>query len=244
MPAPLDAERPRTAVVAGGAGALGRAVVARLLADGERVCAPELDTEHAGQLQAAHPEAADADRLRTPQCDATDPEQLSATLEVLTADWGPLWLACSVVGGFAGGTPVADHHDLDELDHMLSLNARSAFAVASAGLRAMGPVGGRVVLVGAAPAFKPPAKLATYAMAKAAVHALTQTLAREVAGTGRTANAVAPTMIDTPANRRAMPDADTSTWTPPEAIADVVAWLGSVESWTVNGALVPVPGDA
>jgi NAD(P)-dependent dehydrogenase (short-subunit alcohol dehydrogenase family) len=244
MPAPSTADRPRTALVAGGAGALGRAVVARLLAEGERVCAPELDTDQAQQLQAAHPEAADADRLRTPECDATDVEQLSAVVEVLAADWGPLWLACSLVGGFAGGTPVADHHDLDELDRMLSLNARSAFAVASAGLGAMGSRGGRVVLVGAAPAFKPPATLAPYAMSKAAVHALTQTLAREVAGTGRTANAVAPTMIDTPANRTAMPNADTSTWTPAEAIADVVAWLGSAESWTVNGALVPVPGDA
>lgn len=239
-----DADRPRTAVVAGGAGALGRAVVARLLADGERVCAPELDEERAQQLQAAHPEAFEADRLRTPRCDATDMEQLSSALEVLTADWGPLWLACSAVGGFAGGTAVADHHDGGELERMLSLNTRSAFAVASAGLRAMGQAGGRVVLVGAAPAFKPPAKLSTYAMSKAAVHALTQTLAREVAGTGRTANAVAPTMIDTPDNRAAMPNADMSTWTPPEAIADVVAWLSSTRSWTVNGALVPVPGDA
>jgi len=62
MPAPSTADRPRTALVAGGAGALGRAVVARLLAEGERVCAPELDTDQAQQLQAAHPEATDADR--------------------------------------------------------------------------------------------------------------------------------------------------------------------------------------
>jgi NAD(P)-dependent dehydrogenase (short-subunit alcohol dehydrogenase family) len=244
MPPPPDADRPRTAVVAGGAGALGRAVVARLLADGERVCVPELHDDKAAQLQKTHPEAADEDRLRLTRTDATDPEQLSATLEVLTADWGPLWLACSTVGGFAGGTPVADHHDLSELEHMWSLNARSAFAVAGAGLRAMGDAGGRVVLVGAAPAFKPPKNLSTYAMAKSAVHALTQSLAREIAGSGRTANAVAPTMLDTPDNRRAMPNADTSTWTPPEAVADIIAWLASPAAWTVNGALVPVPGDA
>lgn len=244
MPAPSDADRPRTAVVAGGAGALGRAVVARLLADGERVCVPELNDEHAEALRTTHPEAASEDRLRVTRCDAGDVEQLSATLEVLTADWGPLWLAGSVVGGFAGGTPVADHHDLGELERMLTLNAQSAFAVASAGLRAMSEEGGRVVLVGAAPALKPPPKLAPYAMAKAAVHALVQSLGRELAGSGRTANAVAPTMIDTPDNRRAMPNADTSTWTPPEAIADVVAWLASSRAWTVNGAIVPVPGDA
>lgn len=244
MPPPSETDRPRTAMVAGGAGALGRAVVARLLADGERVCVPERNDEHAEELRTAHPEATSDDRLRVIRCDASDIEQLSAALDVLTADWGPLWLAGSVVGGFAGGTPVAEHHDLGELDRMLALNARSAFAAASAGLGAMGDPGGRVVLVGAAPALKPPPKVAAYAMSKAAVHALVQSLARELAGSGRTANAVAPTMIDTPDNRKAMPNADTSTWTPPEAIADVVAWLASPLAWTVNGAIVPVPGDA
>lgn len=244
MPAPSDADRPRTALVAGGTGALGRAVVARLLADGERVCVPDVDADGATALRDAQPQAADEGRLRTPHCDATDPAQLTDVLEATTDDWGALWLACSVVGGFAGGTAVADHHDAGELERMWSLNARSAFSVAGAGLRAMGPAGGRVVLVGAAPALRPPAKLAPYAMSKAAVHALTQSLSRELAGSSRTANAVAPTMIDTPDNRRAMPNADTSTWAPREAIADVVAWLASPAAWTVNGAIVPVPGDA
>lgn len=243
MPPQTD-DRPRTALVAGGTGALGHSIVARLLHDGERICVPFVDDAQAEELQSGNAAAVDTDRLRLVRGDATDPDALDELLQTATADWGPLWLACSAVGGFAGGTPVADHRDIAELERMLTLNLRSAFAVAGSGLRAMGDAGGRVVLVGAAPALRPPARLSTYAASKAGVHALVATLGRELAGSGRTANAVAPTMIDTPDNRRAMPDADRSTWTPPEGIADVVAWLASAEAWTVNGAIVPVPGDA
>ncbi len=244
MAAPTRTDRPRTALVAGGGGALGQAVTRELLDRGERVCVPYIVDAEADALREAHPQALEDDRLRLTRADATDLDAMAAVLDVLTADWGDLWLACSVVGGFAGGTKVEDFDDVTTLERMLSLNVRSAFAVANRGLQAMGDAGGRLVLVGAAPALHPPAGLSTYAASKAAVHALVQSLGRELAGSGRTANAVAPTMIDTPGNRAAMPNADTSTWTPPEAIAEVIAWLASPEAWTVNGAIVPVPGNA
>lgn len=237
-------ERPRTALVAGGSGQLGQAVVARLLAGGERVCVPWVVEREAEGLRAAFPAEADEGRLRLSRCDIADPDQAAALLDVLVADWGPLWLACSLVGGWAGGDTVEELDDLTVLDRMLLLNLRTATVVAREGLRHMGPAGGRVVLVGSRTAFVPAAGQAAYSAAKAGVLSLVATLAEELRGSGRTANAIVPKVIDTAANRAAMPDADHERWVPPSAIAGVVAWLASAESWPVSGAAIPVYGDA
>jgi NAD(P)-dependent dehydrogenase (short-subunit alcohol dehydrogenase family) len=240
----LEHERPRTALVAGGTGALGSAVVDLLLERGEQVCVPWVDAEGSSRLRERHADALSDGRLRLSECDVADPDQCAALLDVLEADWGPLWLACSVVGGWGGGQTVEQLDDLSILDRMLTTNLRTAFVVAREGLRHMGGQGGRVVLVGSSTAHRPAARQAAYSAAKAGVLSLVGTLAVELKGSGRTANAVVPTVIDTPANRAAMPDADHSRWTPPRDIARVIAWLGSADSWVVNGAAVPVPGPA
>ncbi len=134
--------------------------------------------------------------------------------------------------------------DLTLLDRQLRLNLRTAFVTSREGLRHMGPAGGRVVLVGSRTVDAPAAGQAAYTAAKAGVHALVATLARELRGTGRTANAVVPGVIDTPANRAAMPAADHARWVPPAAIARVVLWLASPDAWPVSGAAVPVAGDS
>jgi NAD(P)-dependent dehydrogenase (short-subunit alcohol dehydrogenase family) len=239
-----ESERPRTALVAGGTGALGSAVVALLLARGERVCVPWRTEQEAQRLRQAHAGALGDGTLRLSSCDVADPDQVAALLDVLEADWGPLWLACSVAGGWAGGTPLAELDDMTLLDRMMLLNLRTAAVVAREGLRHMGAAGGRVVLVGSRTALRPSAGEAAYSASKAAVLSLVATLAEELRGTGRTANAVVPKVIDTPANRAAMPDADHRRWVPPEAIARVIAWLAGVESWPVSGAAIPVYGDA
>lgn len=239
-----EQQRPRTSLVAGGTGALGSALVATLLARGESVCVPWRDESKAERLRAVHQEAADEGRLRLSECDVTDPDQLAALLDVLRADWGPLWLACSTAGAWAGGTKVEDLDDLSVLEEQLRTNLRSAFVVAREGLRHMGDAGGRVVLVGARPVERPPAGQAAYTASKAGVHALVATLAAELRGSGRTANGVVPKVIDTPATRQAMPDADHDRWVSPQAIAKVMAWLASTESWPLTGAMVPVPGDS
>ena len=236
-------ERPRTALVAGGSGALGGAVVELLLERAERVCVPWIIADEATRLRDRHADALADGRLRVPECNVADPDQCAALLDVLEADWGPLWLACSVVGAWGGGEPVEDLDDLSLLDRMLTTNLRTAFVVAREGLRHMGPHGGRVVLVGSATVYRPAAGEAAYTAAKAGVLSLVGTLAEELKGSGRTANAVVPTVIDTPANRAAMPDADHDRWPAPREIAKVIAWLGGDESWVVNGAAIPVPGD-
>lgn len=237
-------ERPRTALVAGGTGVVGSALVDVLLARGEQVCVPWIEREEAERTRAAQADALADGRLRLSECDVTDPDQVAALLDVLGADWGPLWLACSVVGGWAGGAAVEDLDDLTVLDRMLTLNLRTAFVVAREGLRHMGPLGGRVVLMGSGTVARPAAGQAAYTAAKAGVIGLVETLAVELRGSGRTANAVVPKVIDTPANRSAMPDADHSRWTPPRDVARVIAWLASAEAWAVSGASVPVPGHA
>ena len=237
-------DRPRTAFVAGGTGGLGSAVVDLLLARGERVCVPWRRREPAEGLRARHAEAVAEDRLRLSECNAADPDQVAALLDVAEADWGPLWLGCALAGAWGGGEPVVDTDDVSLLDRLFTDNARTAFVVAREALRHMGAAGGRLVLVGSATVDQPARGQAAYSAAKAAVHSLVGTLARELAGTGRTANAVVPRVIDTPGNRAAMPDADHSRWTDPHAIAETIAWLASAEASSVNGALVPVPGPA
>lgn len=237
-------ERPRTNLVAGGTGALGSALVGLLLEAGEQVCVPWRTEANADRLRSAHAEAVRDGRLRLSRCDVTDPDQVSALLDVYTADWGPLWLACSTAGGWAGGTTVEDLDDLTLLDRQLRLNLRTATVVAREGLRHMGEAGGRVVLVGSRTVTHPAAGQAAYTAAKAGVLALVATLAAELRGTGRTANAVVPKVIDTPANREAMPDAHHERWVPPRAIAKVIAWLASADSWPVSGAAIPVYGDS
>lgn len=239
-----DHERPRTAFVAGGTGALGTAVVDVLLERGEQVCVPwVVEAEH-DAMAASHAEHLASGALRLSECDVSDGDQVAALLDVLRADWGPLWLACSVAGAWAGGTDIAEEHDFTVLDRMLRINLRTATVVAAEGLRHMGDAGGRVVLVGSRTVLVPAAGQAAYNAAKAGVHALVATLAEELRGSGRTANGVVPKVIDTPANRAAMPTAAHDRWVPPRAIARVIGWLAGAESWPVSGAMIPVYGDS
>lgn len=239
-----DNERPRTAFVAGGTGALGSAVVEVLLQQGERVCVPWVVEAEAQQLAGEQAEAVSDGRLRLTRCDATDADSVAAVLDVLRADWGPLWLSCSLVGAWAGGTPVAELHDFTLLERMVLLNLRTGLVAAAEGLRHMGDYGGRIVLVGSRTALVPSAGEAAYSAAKAGVLSLVGTLAEELRGSGRTANAIVPKVIDTPANRRAIPDGQTERWVPPRAIGKVVAWLAGADSWPVSGAAIPVYGDS
>lgn len=239
-----DHERPRTAFVAGGTGALGAAIVSVLLDGGERVCVPWFSAAEAHELRTIHAAAIDDGRLRLSECDAADGDQVAALLDVLRADWGPLWLACSAVGGWEGGTNVDELHDFTLLERMITLNLRTALVIAAEGQRHMGTYGGRVVVVGSSTAKVPAAGQAAYNAAKAGVHALVETLAQEMRGSGRTANAVVPKVIDTPANRSAMPNSDHDRWVPPLAIARVVRWLASADAWPVSGATVPVYGNS
>jgi NAD(P)-dependent dehydrogenase (short-subunit alcohol dehydrogenase family) len=224
----------RDVIVTGGTGGLGQSVVEAFLADGDRVCVPWIvDQEHA-RMRERFADALAARRLVLVQADVAEEK---GAAEVVAAA-GDVWVLVNGVGGFAAGA----HHEtgLDVWDRMYRMNVRAAAAVTRAALPGLLARGrGAVVNVAANAALDPPAGLGAYVASKAALVALTRSLAREVPH-GIRVNAVLPTTIDTPANRAAMPDADVSKWTRPEQIAQVVRWLASDAASAVRGALVPV----
>lgn len=226
----------RVALVTGGTGALGRAVVARLATGGADVHASWVTEAEVTDFAAALGRRVQRVHLR--RSDVTDPASVDQLVTGVTESAGRLDILANIVGGFAFAS-------LEETapavwQRMLALNATSAFLCC----RAAAPVmrrrrWGRIVNVAAVPALeRGAAGMSAYAASKAAVLNLTYSLARELAPHGITVNAIVPSTIDTPANRKAMPEADTSTWLAPDEIAEVIAFLASDRAAAVTGTAV------
>ena len=228
----------RVALVTGGTGALGQAVVARLLAGGARVWVPWVDEREQAALVARIAPAA-ASGLVTVPCDVLREEALAGLVDDLVAREGAVHALITTVGGFAGGALVDT--DRATWDRMLALNLTSAFAAARTVVPRLLAAGeGRVVTVASRAVVPPAAGFIAYTVAKAGVITLTQALAEETRGRGVTVNAVLPSTMDTPANRAAMPDADRRGWVPVEAVAAAIAYLVGPDAGHVTGALVTV----
>ena len=231
---------PRGVIVTGGTGALGRALVTRLLEGGTAVVVPWRRVEQWRSLEAAIPSGAS---LHGFEADLTAPEGARLFVEQATSSLDVLDGVALIAGGWAGGATFEAAPE-DEWDRMLQGNLATVRNVTRAALPHLLEGGGSVVTVGSLAAQAGGADMAAYAVAKSAVHALTRVLALANRNRGVRFNSVLPGTIDTPANRSAMPDAETATWTTPEAIARVMAFLLSSESAAVTGALVPVDGPA
>ena len=222
----------RTVLITGASGGLGRPVTEVFLSAGARVVAAALD----------FPETSARPRCTQVVADLTTTQGVSDMLAAGLEPTGRIDALVHVTGGFAGGEPV---HKTDEAtwDHMMNLNLKAAFLVTRAVLRPMIDAGyGRLVAVGARAGMAPIAGLSAYNVSKAGLHMLIRTIAVEGKAHGITANAVMPSIIDTPANRKAMPKADFSKWVAPESIARQILWLCSEEASDVSGALLPVYG--
>src|ERR1044071_4473200 len=220
----------RNVVVTGGDGALGRAVV-DAFAEAGAAC-------HLPVLGAAGAETRPAVRV-TGKVDLTDEGAVTAYYAGLP----PLWASVHLAGGYQA-KPVTDTSRSD-LDRQLELNLVTAFLCcreAVKGMRKSG--GGRIVNVAARVVEAPIAGAAAYSVSKAGVAALTRALAVEVRGDGILVNAVLPSILDTPANRAAMPKADPAKWPKPDELARAILWLASPENRLTSGALVPVYGGA
>jgi NAD(P)-dependent dehydrogenase (short-subunit alcohol dehydrogenase family) len=229
-------------VVTGGAGALGRAVVARLLARGDRVAVPYRGA--AASLDELRAASGALDALWGEAADVADAEQARRFVDAAAARFGRIHGAALLAGAYAGSATF-EAAPASEWDEMLRANLHSAAATCRALLpHLLAGGGGSVVTVGSLSAAAGGAGAAAYAVSKSAVAALTRALALENGGRGVRFNLIQPGTIDTPANRRAMPKADTSAWTPPEQIAGVVAFLLSPESAPTNGAVIPIDGRA
>jgi NAD(P)-dependent dehydrogenase (short-subunit alcohol dehydrogenase family) len=175
--------------------------------------------------------------------DSSDAEAVTTFVSDAAERFGSIDALVALVGGWAGGKDVEDTDDL-RLERMLDLNLRSTFYSVRAVLPYLRENGkGRIVTVGSRAAVDNPSGQAAFNIAKAGVVALTKSVANELRGTEITANALLPSVIDTPATREAMPYADYVDWPTPAEIAGVIAFMLSDEAAVMNGATVPVYGN-
>jgi NAD(P)-dependent dehydrogenase (short-subunit alcohol dehydrogenase family) len=172
----------------------------------------------------------------------TSGEAARQLADEVAAKFGRIDILVHVMGGFAGGRPVADTDDAT-LEHMLDLNLRSAFYITRALIPHMRKQGyGRIVAVGSRAAVEPQALVGAYSASKAALVSLVRTLAIENKDAGITANVVLPGTMDTPGNRTADPGADFSKWIPPARVSSLMLWLAAEAASHVSGAVIPVYG--
>jgi len=228
----------RVALVTGGSGALGQAIVHRFLREGDTLCVPWVVDAERARLDASL-DAGTRARVMLERCDVTDDAAVARLAAAVVERHRRIDVLVTVVGGFAGGGLVET--DRATWDRMLAMNLTSAFTAARAVLPHMlAAGGGRVVMIASRAVVPPAGGFIAYTVAKAGVIALMQALAQEVKGRGVTVNAVAPSTMDTPANRAAMPDVDPRGWVPVTAVADAVASLAAESAGHVTGTLLQI----
>ena len=221
-------------VITGGTGALGTAVVTRLLAAGASCTIPYVHEAEAQRF----PNRGDPNVTLIAVSDLADETQVARVF----AGRKP-WASIHIAGGFAAGK-VADT-DKKALMAQIDSNLISCFLCCRAAVQAMSTSGGgRIVNVAARPAleWRTGAGMSAYTIAKTGVAALTVTLAEEVAASGILVNAVAPSIMDTPANRKEMPKANFDAWPKVDEVAATILFLASSDNRVTRGAIVPVYG--
>lgn len=232
----------KVVVITGAAGGLGSAVVQAFLEAGPRVAAVGRTPLDASRLDV--PAEVLRDRLAILTANVEDEHGAEGMVREVVRRWGRLDVLVHLVGGYQGGTPVAKM-EKGLWDQIVSQNLTSSFLAAKYAFRQMEAQGaGTIVTVGTRAVLQVRAGEAAYAASKAGVMALTQVLAAEGRDRNIRVNAVLPSVIDTPANRRAMPTARFDTWVRPERLAQVIVFLASDDAAEINGAWVPVYGRA
>ena len=222
-------------LVAGGTGALGAAVLRELVDSGYAVTATWVVEKEAQRIEADL-----GDSVRLTQADLLDPGGAAEAVGAVD----DLEAVVNLVGGFADG-PLVHETEPEDFLRMIRLNLEPAFYLARAAMPVLSERGGGAfVAVSARPALRPFPGAAGYITGKAAVLAFVQALDAEYKSDGVRCNAVLPSVIDTPANRRGQPDADFSRWVQPAEIARVIRFLVSGDAAVVSGAAVPVYGRA
>jgi NAD(P)-dependent dehydrogenase (short-subunit alcohol dehydrogenase family) len=226
----------RVVLVTGASGALGSAVAAAFDEAGATVCGADVVAP------------TDEDALLDPgtvefyETDATDEDSVIRTVEAVVDDHGRLDAVCNIAGTWRGGDPI-DETDVEEFEMLLDVNLKSMFLTSKHALPHLRETEGAIVSVSARSSLEGGEGDGSYRASKAGVRLLTETIAEENLGSVR-ANAVMPSVIDTPANREMMPDADHREWVDPADIADVVMFLCTEQAEVTSGAAVPVYGEA
>lgn len=228
----------RTALITGGTGGLGSAVTTAFRDAGWRVVVPWIVETELKRLE-EHPE------VHTVHADLFDPGSAREIADLSADDpAAPLGAVVNLVGGFAMGGRVHET-EVTEFETQLRLNLRPTYLTCQATIpHLIAAGGGAIVCVSSRAALRPFPGAAGYVTAKAAVLAFVDALAAEYTADGIRANAVLPSVIDTPANRASMPNADHSTWVTPAEIAQAILFLCADSSTVISGAHVPVYGRA
>lgn len=231
---------PQTVLVAGGTGGLGRAISLAFLERGDRVVVTFRHQSEYNELRRLA--GATNQQLSGDNVDVTDEASVEQFIDTAVREHSRLEAMVNAVGGYAGGALWDTSAEMFE--RMLSLNLRSGFLLSRAAARVMRKQGyGSIVNVAARAAFDHPAGLAAYAASKAAAVAMIDSLAADLKGSGVRANSILPSIIDTEANRKDMPNADFSKWPRPEHIAQVIVFLCSDQARLIHGAAIPVYGN-
>jgi NAD(P)-dependent dehydrogenase (short-subunit alcohol dehydrogenase family) len=227
------------ALITGGTGALGRVVSAAFLDAGARIVVTYVADAELPGFEAVVPR----ERRETAKVELTNRAAVQALVARIVETHGRLDVLLNLAGGFAAGAITETSES--ELDRLFTMNVKTAFLCTQAVLPAMiRQKRGRVVNVTARPALAGGAGVSAYAISKAGVAAFTRAAADEVREHGITVNAIAPSTIDTPANRAAMPKADPGRWVKPEQIAATLVFLASDAAAATSGAIIPIYGRA
>ncbi len=222
----------KVVVVAGGTGFLGQAVVDLYVAAGARVIVPD---QHLPREGRANP----AGEYLT--LDALDEGSVALFFEQTISRAGKIDVLVNVIGGFAMGDAVKDIK-LDLLQEQLDLNLKTTFLLTKYALQSIKEPGGKIVHVASRAAIDKGANSFAYSVSKLGVIRLVEAAGAETRDKGININAVMPSIIDTPANRQAMPKADYSKWPRAEQIARVIAFLASDDAELISGVAIPVYG--
>jgi NAD(P)-dependent dehydrogenase (short-subunit alcohol dehydrogenase family) len=229
----------KVVLVAGGTGGLGKAVSQAFLGEDAKVAVTYRNEKEFSELKKTVDVRAS---LNGYQVDVTDDTAVSQLVKEIVAGSGRLDVMVNAVGAYAGGTPVWQTEPA-VFDRMLALNLQSGYVLSRHVVPQMlKQRSGSIVSVSSRAAIDHAAGAAAYAASKAASVALFDSLAADLKGTGIRVNSVLPSLIDTDANRKAMPDADFSKWPNPEDIAKVIVFLCSEDAKLIHGASVPVYG--
>lgn len=232
----------RVLVITGGTGALATTLVRRLAASDYRFAATYLVPEEARVFEEAV--LLDEDRLLLSRVDAADTEEVEHFMRSTADRFGSIDGLCCLAGKWAGGRDVVDTDDV-RFDRMIDANLRSAFVAVRAALPYLKAADwGRILLMGSRAAYDTPAGQAAFNVAKAGVVALAKSVAQELGGENVTANVILPSVIDTPATRKALAYADYMDWPTPDQIAAVMEFMLCESSGIINGAAIPVYGKA
>src|SRR5580704_213980 len=237
----------KVVLVAGGTGGLGRAVSLAFVEKGAKV---SVTFQKPGDLDELKKTAsrklleAQGSSLEGYAVDVTDEAAVTKLIDAIVEGSGRLDFLVNAVGGYPGGIKLWET-ETKVFEQQLALNLRAGFVLARAAARVMVKQGsGAIVNVASKAAVDHAAGAAAYAASKAAAVAMIDSLAADLKGTGVRANSILPSIIDTPANRKAMPKADFVKWPKPEEIARVILFLCSDEAKLIQGASVPVYGDS